>query len=352
MATELFTEKRSKLRSWMWRQRLERGNSPHIGLIGDTHDLAMLFGIRGGGVSHLGRMIAHPGVPVRYYEDYVAHFEPRVQLSSGPDRLAIAFHKDLPTDHPIMRVLRMTMEHHNDWEGMQPTNHVETDHPEDLVCLVKESGGLLAAEAVIRRLDCRVMFYVSDPVKILDRLFFKEGLESPYLVEEGRSVLAPYFLSRFMRRDYGRVLHVHQRIRRTRDVRKRTILHRLLVVALIQHMFRMLSARYADRVTLVEYDQLAFDPQALLPILLKAFGEGGDDIARRVLMEASFRPNEKDYLVWRHDWPEKAGENGFFTPEEVRLCYQVLRDSGLATRISDQSRYHPVEHKPHLAESA
>ncbi len=343
MATELFTEKRTQIRSWMWRQRLERANSTHAGLIGDTRDLTLLLGVRGSGVDHLGGLIAQPGIPVRYYQNQVSRFEPRIQISTGQDRLAMPYRKELPRDHPYMRALRMTMEWNNGWSGLQSTNRVDGYDPEDLDCLVKESSGLLGAEAMIRQLDCRLMLYVSDPVKILDQLFDQEGLNSPYLVEEGRSVLAPYFLSRFMRRDYGRVLHVHQRIRRTRDMRKRTILQRMLVVALIQHMFRMLAARYPDRVSLVEYDQLAFDPQSLEHILAKAFGARGSDLGRRVVMESSFRPDEKDYLVWKHVWPEKSIVPGFFTPEEVRLSYQVLRDSGLATRIPEQSRYHPVE---------
>jgi hypothetical protein len=347
MATELFTEKRTKIRNWMWRQRLERSSSSHAGLIGDTQNLTLLLGLRGSGVDHLGSMISQPGMPVRYYQDHVARFEPRIQTTNGPDRLAMPYNKDLPKDHPILRSLRMTMEL-SAGNLVTPTNRVGGEHPDGLLCLVKESRGLLAAEAILRQLDCRLLLYVSDPVKILDRMFDEEGLETTYLVEEGRSVLAPYFLSRFLRRDYGRVLHVHQRIRRTRDVRKRTILHRVLVVALIQHMFRMLAARYPDRVSLAEYDQLAFNPVALEGIVKKAFDKRGEDLGRRVVMESSFRPDGKDYLVWKNVWPEKTIVSGFFTPEEVRLCYQVLRDSGLATRIAEQSRYQPVDDKEKL----
>ncbi len=352
MATELFTEKRSQIRNWMWRQRLERTYSSYTGLIGDTHDLTLLLGIRGSGVDHLGGLISQPGIPVRYYRDYIACFEPQIQISTGQDRLAMPFHKELPDDHPVMRVLRMTIESGNDRFGLESSNRAETEDPEDLACLVKESSCLLVAEALVRQLDCRLMLYVSDPVKILDRLFKAEGLGSAYLVEEGRSVLSPYFLARFMRRDYGRVLHVHQRIRRTRSVRRRTILCRLLVVALIQHMFRMLAARYPERVALTEYDQLAFNPQSLEAILFMVFGERGGDIGRRVVLESSFCPDEKDYLVWKNVWPEKSIVPGFLTPEEVRLSYQVLRDSGLATRIPEQSRYQPVDQPVQLARSA
>ncbi len=347
MTTELFTEKRTKIRNWMWRQRLERNNSSHAGLIGDAHDMTLLLGLRGGGVDHLGSMITQPGMPIRYYQDHVSRFEPRIQLANGPDRLAMSYRKELPKDHPLLRSLRMTMEA-DAGERLKTTNRPKDEHPQDLTCLVKESRSLLAAEAILRQLDCRLLLYVSDPVKILDRLFDEEGLDSAYLVEESRSVLAPYFLSRFLRRDYGRVLHVHQRIRRTRDIRKRTILHRVLVMALIQHMFRMLAARYPDQVALAEYDQLAFNPVELEAVLAKAFANGGEELGRRVVMESTFRPDGKDYVVWKNVWPEKTIVTGFFTPEEVRLCYQVLRDSGLATRISEQSRYQPVQDQERL----
>ncbi len=342
MVAELITEKRQSIRSWMWRQRLERNHSSHAGLIGDGAQVRLLLGVRGGGVDHLGRLISQPGVPLRYYQNPLQHFDPPLAISNSGDRLAMPFSKTLDHRHPVMRVMRMTQEFDSSWALDSLSNKPDTALLESLPSLIKESHSLLGIEAILRGLHCKAMLYVSDPVKTVDRLFDSEGLDSPYLLEEGRSVLAPYFLGRFLRKDYTHTMHAHRRIRRTQDARKRSILHRVLVTALIQHMFRMLAARYPRQVILVEYDRIADDPTLLEGMLEHLLGEAGLHIGHAVMVESTFSPNGQDQVIWKNAWPEKKPAAGFLTPEEIRLSYQMLKDCGLATRICNQSRYKPV----------
>jgi len=342
MVAELITEKRQNIRDWMWRQRIERSYSNHAGMLGDGGRVHLLLGVRGSGADHLGRLLSRPGVPLRYYQNPLQSFTPRIVASNSRDRLAVPFVKELDDAHPLLRVLRMTQEFENSWALENLSNKPGKGLLESLPCLVKEGRGLLATEAMLRALRGKALLYLSDPVKAVDRLFAAEGLDSVYLLEEAHSVLSPYFLGRFLRNDYSRTLHAHRRIRRTMDARKRTILHRVLVVALIQHMFRMLAARYPQQVVLVEFDRIVEDPSLLEGILERFLGQDGLRIGQSVMVEATFSSRGRNKLLWKNAWPEKQPATGFLSPEEIRLCYRMLKDCGLATRIGEQSRYHPV----------
>jgi hypothetical protein len=339
MVTQLITEKRLRINNWMWRQRLERQHSELAGLLGDGGQVRLLLGVRGSGVDYLGRLISQPGFPLRYYHNLLQNFDPPLSLNSSGDRLAVPFTKVLDERHPLIRVLRMTQEFHGDWALERISNKPETEQWESLPAVVKSSHALLAAEAILRGLQCKALLYVSDPVKAVDQLFAAGGLDSPYLLEEGRSVLAPYFLGRFLRKDYARIMHAYRRARRVADARRENVLHRVLVIALIQHMFRMLAARYPQQAIVVEYDRIADDPTLMVRMLEQLLGETGLQIGHSVMVESTFSRSGEERILWKNDWPEKKPSFGFLTPEEVRASYRLLQECGLASRIRDQNRY-------------
>jgi hypothetical protein len=331
MVTELITEKRQNIRHWIWRQRLERAYSEHAGLIGDGSQLHLVLGVAGSGVDHLARLIVQPGTNLRYFRNPLARFDPRLQLGAGHDRLGMPCCKQLEREHPLLRVYRMLVEYDNPWSTLRTTNRVVTEEPETVPAMVCECHALLATEALLRDLGAHILLYVSDPVCVVDRMLDEQGLETSYLEEEGRSMLSPYFLGRFLRRNYTEVMHTYRHIQRIQDVRERKVFQQVLVVALIQHMFRMLSARYPAQVALVDYQRLAQDPQSLAAALEHLFGELGIEIAHAVASGATFVPSGRATSIWKSTWPERL-PSGFLSPQETRGCYQVLRNAGLSTQ--------------------
>jgi hypothetical protein len=342
MVTPLITEKRFHIRNWMWKQRLERSQSAHAGLIGDTRQLHFIFGVAGGGVDHLARLIAHPGSRLRFYNNLLTRFEPRLMFVGGGDRLALEYTKSLPRDHPLLRVYRMLVEYDNEWAKQRMNYRLGSENIETLPCLIKEDRGLLAIEAVLRELGSRALLYVSDPVKMIDRLFTERGEDVAYLRTEGRSLLSPYFLARFLRRDYSQVMHTHRHIQRIESARERRILDRVLNAALVQHMFRILAVRYPDQATLVEYDHIERDPSLLGGMLERLFGESGLVLSRSALTHATFHPHGKTKAIWKDAWPEKVASHGFLTEAERRLCYRMLQESGLTSSPSFTAKQCPL----------
>ncbi len=327
------SEKTFELKNWAWRKRLEHRYGEHAGLLGDGQQLHFLFGI-GGGAGHLARLIALSGNAMRLFNNPLGRFDPPVLFSHGPDRLAIEYQKDLESDHPLFRVYRMLVEYDNDWVVQALSNRVVTDEPETLPCLVKSTQGLLATEAVLRQMKSRALLYIGDPVKIVDT-FFGDDSASSSLDSEARSVLAPLFLSRFLRRDYQRVLHTYAGIHKLTSKRNRSAARRVLVVGLIQHMFMMLAARYPDRVKLVRYEDLIHDPYHLFGLLEHLLGEPGLAITNSVIASSTFKPDGKQDIMWKDAWPESSPWSGSLSAKQVGHCYRVLEESGLGSYMKD-----------------
>ncbi len=342
MVTELITEKSHYIRNWMWKQRFEKNFSSHAGLIGDGQQLHFLLGVKGGGVEHLGRLISLPGTKVRYFANVLSRMEPRLQFQGSGDRLSFPFEKSLERNHPLFRTYRLLVEYDNEWATGKTTNRIQGKNPEALPCLVMESHALLASEALLRETGGKAMLYVSDPVKVVDALFEDEKLDTPYREAEAKSVFSPYFLARFMRRDYAEVLHTLRRIGRSQRVRERIILTRVLTVALIQHMFRMLALRYPQQITLVDFAQVARDPYRLESAVESFLGDPGLAIARHIMSTATFHASGNERPLWKNAWPEQMSSPRYLTSKDMALCYSVLKDSGLGTGAApDTSRYVP-----------
>ncbi len=344
MVAELFTEKRTQMQNWMWRQRLERAQGMNAGLLGDGQKLHFLLGVAGSGAGHLARMVSRPGLRVRFYNSLLARFEPKLVLSKTGDRLALPYQRTLDRLHPLNRIYRM-LEEGNEWATLRISNRLDESDVSAVPSLIKESHALLATEGLLDELKAKALLYVGDPVKSVDWLFEQWGLDTPYLEIEGRSVLAPYFLARFMRRDYVRVIKTYRKIRHIENMRKRTILHRVLVVALIQHMFRMLALSYPQQATLVEYDQLEQRPGVLLDHLQRLMGEPGEAIARKVLATSTIVPVGRSEAIWENAWPHSASQYDFLTEKEVDSCYRMLRRAGLGVGLRERDREPPPSEK-------
>jgi len=328
---ELFPEKQRNIRQWLWRQKMEKRYWSDAGMVGDGTGLHFVWGLSGAGSEHLMRLLTQKGIGVRGYKGVLKRFEPQLDFGAGEDRLALEYSKELPFEHPLLRVFRMLMEYGNEWAVRYIGHNPDKDEPASLPCVVGETRALLGAEALLKGLGAKALLYVSDPVHVVDSLFYQSGDESTYLLAEGRNVLAPRFLSRFCRRDFKKILEAYKHVRQISDPRKRNIAHRVLVAGLMEHMFRILAARYPQQVQLVEFGQLADNPYYLEDRLRNFLGDAGLEIGRTVTLLSTFKPDNSNQLVWQNSWPEQTLFPRYLTESEVRLCRDLLRVSGLAT---------------------
>ena len=157
MVTELPTEKRHRMRDWMWRQRFERAHGARCGLQGDGSKVHLLLGIGGSGIDHLSRIVSRPGLQLRCYNAPLAKFEPRLSLSKAGDRLALPYLRTLDRQHPLSRIYRMMVEPDNEWANRHMSNRPEAPDLSSIPCLVKESHALLATEGLLKDMKAKAL---------------------------------------------------------------------------------------------------------------------------------------------------------------------------------------------------
>jgi hypothetical protein len=337
----MFNERRSQIQNWMWQRRFDRQYGTQAGLVGDGRKIHFLLGLASGGADHLIRLMSRPGQNLRIYNALLAKFEPELAFSQRGDPLAIPYQRTLERSHPIFRVYRLLVEN-NEWVTKGMSNRLPEAELKSAPCLIKDTRALLATEGLLEGLKARMMLFVGDPVKNIDRLFDQHGLEVSYLKNEARSVLSPLFLARFMRRDYDGVLQCAKKIRRITDRRLRSIQHRVLIAALVQHMFRRLSLRYPKQVVLAEYDQLEQNPRMLMDMLVHLMGPEGEAVGRRTLEHEAFVPTGQQGMKWRNIWPDSKTGYTFLTEEEAESCYEMLHLAGLSVVGREERKDEPV----------
>jgi hypothetical protein len=202
-------------------------------------------------------------------------------------------------------------------------------------CLVKESRGLLATEALLRGFRCPGLLLVSEPVRTVDQVLAAEGLGSAYLEAEGDAVLRPGFVARFMPRDSRQVVAAARVIRGLRDSRERCILGRVLTVGLLNRMFRMLDARYPAAIA-VSLRQLSAAPQNLPRLIVSLLGEGWRDSADIQVADACVTVPGQGLARGQLTVPTLNEPLRFLSLKEAVTCRDMLAECGLAEADTDE----------------
>jgi hypothetical protein len=328
MKKSLRPNKRLYISQLLWEKRLDHKYMPHAGYMGNGEEIHLMLGVNGAGINHLARLVSQALYNSRYIDLPLAKFEPKLTLSNRGYRLGIPYHKNLTGNHPMIRTYRIHAE-----RNLLERKHIEcllgNEMPQDILLIMKEVHGLLATEALLRELKCHVLFYISDPVILAEQIFSREGLDTPYLELESAAVMDPRFLKRFFPHDIRTVLHAYKLINRSYTARQRRVLMKIFTIALIQHMFRMLAARYPESATVVDYGVIQSDPKQLDYPLVNWLGTNGVERANDVLNTATFTPDGQTSMRWKSSWPELLTAFDILSAEDVSAAYQVILDHKL-----------------------
>jgi hypothetical protein len=200
---------------------------------------------------------------------------------------------------------------------------------QDSLLVLKEVNALLATEAMLRELKCHVLIYVSDPVIIAEQIFSRDGLGTSYLDLECIAVMESAFLKRFLTNEIRTVLRAFKLIKRMTSRRQRSVQMKIITIALIQHMFRMLAARYPELATVVDYTIIQNDPRRLEYPLVNWLGPDNMDRTKCVIDKATFTPNGHESDRWKRSWPETITTFEVLNTEDVARAYKLVIDLGL-----------------------
>jgi hypothetical protein len=318
----------------LWKNRLSQRYTPHAGYMGNGGEIHLILGVNGNGINQLTQLLSQALSSSHYIHHPLLKFEPKITLSNQGERLAMPYHKELTADHPMNRIYRIYAEKKLvEPNYMQALNETETSHKAYLI--LKETYGLLATEALIRELKCHVLFYISDPVIVAEQIFSREGVDTPYLDLESEAVMDSRFLKRFLSHDLRSVLHTYKLIHRLSSGRQRRVQMKIFTIALIQHMFRMLAARYPELATVVDYSVIENAPKRLQFPLVNWLGPNSIEQSRRVIDKATFIPDGQKARCWTRSWPESINAFEVLSAKEVKMAYQLIIDQQL---MSDEGK--------------
>ncbi|MBW9257324.1 MAG: hypothetical protein K1562_06830 [Candidatus Thiodiazotropha sp. (ex. Lucinisca nassula)] len=328
------SNKRLLLSQLLWKKRLNKQQLPHAGYISHGGDIHLVLGVDGAGIGHFVQLLSQ-SLPEHHYIHYpLAKFEPKLTLSNQGERLAMPYQKILSADHPMSRVYRIYAERAQA-ERRYDLMAEEQEATPDPILILKESHGLLATEALLRELKCHCLLYVSDPVLLAEQMFSKEGMETTYLDFESEAVMDPAFLKRFLAKDLRPALHAYKLIQRLPSARQRRVQMKIFTIALIQHMFRMLAARYPELATLVDAAVIEDDPRRLEFPLVNWLGPENLHSASRVISNSTFTPEGQNVLRWTRSWLESITNFEALSNKDVKLAYKLLIDHHL---MSDETK--------------
>jgi hypothetical protein len=241
----------------------------------------------------------------------------------------------LPNRHEILRVFKaFTLPDCNGayrklFAKRYRDSHIRRNDPGWNLVLIKEVHALLATEAIIDKFNCPMILLLRNPVYIIDSLFFRDGTKTLYLRYEDRQIRKPQFLQRYCADHADAVQFAFRCIDRMQDNRSQAVARKVLSVALIHEMFRVLAEMYPE-IRLLRYEALCVDPERTFADYANWMGFAWDEGCNRWVESTCHGRLQQEKLsrisqksVAQIDRPFR-----FLTNKEASLCREVLEDCG------------------------
>ena len=321
---------RNRIIEWQWHQQFQRMHPKLVNQEPDTQKLRLILGVGRSGTTWLSRVLSETSTPIRFFMEGLYSVKPKLSFSEGNDHTAIKYYPKLPERHSLLSVYRSLIKPQYNWSALGLNRHLQRDDPNWQFCLVKEVHSLLATEALLQFFSCPTVIVVRDPVYVIDSLFARDGLSSPYLCDESKVVRQVAFLKRFMPEQSEAILEALHKVNSIGKLREQSILKKVLTVAIIQQMFCVLADKF-QCIYLIEYEELCQSSQALFRSVAEFFTLDWDDRVERFLATTTQTYSNKadKYPVFRQTSCQVKRNFKFLSFEEVNLCHQILSDSKL-----------------------
>ncbi|MEJ1398024.1 MAG: hypothetical protein RPU52_10965 [Candidatus Sedimenticola sp. (ex Thyasira tokunagai)] len=323
MNLQLTSNKYKNLQRWVWQKRVDQQHNNKA--IGVRTKPLFFVGIECSGIDYLAQLMKKSLVPIDIHDGPLDNLTPRLFFNKDRDSLALDYSKTLPDDHPLFHIYDLlTHQSIREFRKQQTSPRGQTKF-----CIIKETHALLGTEALLRTMKCKMLLLIDDPLSIVAQQIDLYGLDSTYLKREKNSVQQPEFLTRFLRKNYKPVRHAFHNARKKSDPRERVIIERVLTVALIQHMFRMLALRYPSLVTVVARHDISSTPERFQKVLTFLTDSSSQEVIDDFMEEVSFLTYSGDRRVWKNSWPLSSIATGGLSSNELSQGFKTLKTCGL-----------------------
>jgi hypothetical protein len=316
---------------WLWYQQFRNMHPELPKSEDDVQKLRIILGAGRSGTTWLSSVLSKTPTPIRFFMEGLYSVKPKLRFSAKSDRTAIEYRSNLPERHPLLCAYRLLLASRYDRTALGLGTTLVRNDLDWQLCLIKEVHSLLATEALLRFFKCPIVCLIRDPVYVIDSLFARDGLKSMYFENERKAVVKPDFLKRFAPDQSESISRIIKKSV-TGKRREKIILGKVLTVALINSMFRVLADE-SQYVHLIEYEVLCRSPKSVFRTAAKFLTLDWDNNIESFLSRTSQvnldKEHEFSFPVFRQTQKQINRKFKFLSQNEASLSRQVLSDSGL-----------------------
>jgi hypothetical protein len=221
--------------------------------------LNLILGIGRSGTTWIANTIARTRTPIRYLEEPLPHLIPRLAFNSTYDHTAIR-HDQRHTKRLLTAYNCFLAESTTEKNFSKDKVLIRDDNNYEKV-LVKEVHSLLAVERIQKDLNAKILFVKRDPLKIVDSLFYAQGLSTPYLCDESKYVKDTKFLKHFFKERSGDIEKFTQQASKVTDTKIGIASEKASTICLIQKIYEN-ALRLNSNGMIVDYKEIVDKPDA------------------------------------------------------------------------------------------
>jgi hypothetical protein len=286
--------------------------------------LRLILGPGRSGTSWLSKVLGKTNIPLRFINEPLYHYSPKLQFSKRYDHTAISYQPNMRDDHPLLKAYQSFTFSSFDWKKYLPSQLLLRDDREFSICLIKEVHSLLATEALLKKLKCQTIFITRDPLYVVDSLLSFRGLDAPIWRNETKYIREGHFLERFLP---GRKNNIRKKLWAAKlnlNKRERVTTEKVLTVAVINKMLEKLALHFSH-VTHISYEKICAKPNEVISYASNFLNlEAGKETFRYLKATQSVANQNDPYSVFRDTRGQLTRAFRFLSLAEVKTLRRML----------------------------
>ena len=310
--------------------------------------LRLILGLGRSGTTWLSSAIGQTETPIRFSMEGLLAFRPKVRLSRFKDRGAAPYVSSIDENHPLAKFYASVAAEDLEVTQACMEGPIVRNDRDPHCTIVKEVHALLATEALVEHIQCPTVIITRDPLRIIDSLFARDGVQSHYLNRETEQFLGGRIVSKkgwrrtipasrrpantelLARYFEGREDQVHRVaafVRAQSDLRTRTVLAKIVTAGLMSDMLQQIAAE-SSHCRHVTYRQLCQQPLETVWSVADDFNIDCGERVRTFLRESTSRQTRSadKFPVYRDRFQIDGKPFRFLTDLEVKLSRSLLAE--------------------------
>jgi hypothetical protein len=223
--------------------------------------LRVVLGLARSGTTWTANTLAKTSTPIRYFEEPLYHFHPKLILDKGIDHTGIANRTNISTENKLLRFayLLFTKKILSYFPFLKEMFFRRNDKNYTKV-LVKEVHALMGGDFLLKSLpEAKFIFIRRDILTILDSLIYAQGYDTIYHTSEISNLIKSTFISTFFPKVEKEINELLHHINLFPSKQERLIASLTVSFKLTQKYYEILANQY-NNIKIFDYERILSEP--------------------------------------------------------------------------------------------